>query len=516
MTTDDSLIIIGAGITGLAAGCYGQMNGYRTQIFELHDKPGGLCTSWHREGYTFDGCIEWLVGSKEGTGFNSLWRELGVVQGRPIVNHDELTRVEIDGKQFILYTNADRLERHMRELAPADGAVIGEFCNEVRRFARASTSTMNPTGPSGVLGKLKMGLAMLPYLGDLNKYSKISVQQFASRFTDPFLRRAFGAAFDLPDFSMIGMLFSLAWMHLEDAGYPLGGSLPFAKAIERRYCDLGGEIHYRSPVEKILVERAEGGAMRAAGVRLRSGAEYRAGTVISAADGHATIFDMLDGRFVDDTIRGYYDTLPIFQPIVQVSLGVARDLSAEPHSVMLALDRPVNVSGKPREILGFRHYSFDPTMAPAGKSVIVIAFESDYGYWRGLRDEDSERYEAEKQRVAEAVIDRLERRFPGLTAQVEAVDVATPLTTERYTGNWQGSIEGWMITPKTAGMLFRGGMRKTLPGLDRFYMAGQWVEPGGGVPTAALSGRTTIQALCKRDGRPFVSSEPGNDAGAEG
>ena len=54
---EKSIIIIGAGIAGLSAGCYGQMNGYRTQIFEMGTKPGGLCTSWKRKGYTIDGCI---------------------------------------------------------------------------------------------------------------------------------------------------------------------------------------------------------------------------------------------------------------------------------------------------------------------------------------------------------------------------------------------------------------------------------------------------------------------------
>ena len=39
-----SIIIIGAGIAGLAAGCYAQMNGYSSEIHEAHDKPGGLCT----------------------------------------------------------------------------------------------------------------------------------------------------------------------------------------------------------------------------------------------------------------------------------------------------------------------------------------------------------------------------------------------------------------------------------------------------------------------------------------
>ena len=58
-----SVIIIGAGIAGLTAGSYLQMNGYRTQIYELHTLPGGLCTSWKREGYTIDNSIHWLVGS---------------------------------------------------------------------------------------------------------------------------------------------------------------------------------------------------------------------------------------------------------------------------------------------------------------------------------------------------------------------------------------------------------------------------------------------------------------------
>ena len=112
----NSIIIIGAGIAALAAGCYGQMNGYRTQIFELHNKPGGLCTAWQRQAYTFDGCIEWLVGPREGSNFNRIWHELGAIEGRQIVNYEKLLRVEIGGKQFILYTDVDRLERHMREV----------------------------------------------------------------------------------------------------------------------------------------------------------------------------------------------------------------------------------------------------------------------------------------------------------------------------------------------------------------------------------------------------------------
>ena len=91
---------------------------------------------------------------------------------------------------------------------------------------------------------------------------------------------------------------------------------------------------------------------------------------------------------------------------------------------------------------------------------------------------------------------------------MEAVDVATPMTYERYTGNWRGSTEGWLITTETMCMTMRGGMDKTLPGLEDFYMAGQWVEPGGGVPAVAMSARGVLRKICKRDKKPFVTRIP--------
>jgi phytoene dehydrogenase-like protein len=488
-----SIIIIGAGIAGLAAGCYGQMNGYRTRIYELHSLPGGLCTSWKRKGYTFDGCIHWLVGSERGS-FYRIWQELGAVQGRPMVNQDEFTRVEgKDGKALIIYTNADKLERHMKELAPADAKPIGEFCNAIRALSRYDPPLDTP---ENWLGKLEAGWKMLPVLGAFGKYGKLSVESFVRQFSDPFLREAFSLVFDLPDFPMMGVLMTLAWMHNRNAGYPIGGSLEFSRAIERRYLDLGGEIHYNSRVDKILVENN-----CAVGVRLSDGTEHCADEIISAADGHATIFDMLEAKYIDDKIRGYYDRLPIFSPIIQVSLGVARDLSNTPHMVSYPLDQPITIAGQAHHRMGVKHYCYDPTLAPAGKSVVEVMLPSNYAYWKPLC-EDREQYDAEKKQVALTVLAQLDQRFPGLSDQVEAVDVATPVTYERYTGNWQGSMEGWLITTQT--MMMR--MSKILPGLKNFYMAGQWVEPGGGLPPAATSGRGVIQMICKCDRRPFVAS----------
>jgi len=87
---------------------------------------------------------------------------------------------------------------------------------------------------------------------------------------------------------------------------------------------------------------------------------------------------------------------------------------------------------------------------------------------------------------------------------VEICDVSTPITFERYTGNWKGSGVGWDCTTENIFM----PMRKNLPGLKNFYMAGQWVEPGGSISTVAVSGRNVIQLVCKKDKKPFATAIP--------
>jgi hypothetical protein len=55
--TEKSLIIIGTGLVGLSTGCYAQVNGYQSHIFEHHTMPGGVAAAWKRKGYLIDGGI---------------------------------------------------------------------------------------------------------------------------------------------------------------------------------------------------------------------------------------------------------------------------------------------------------------------------------------------------------------------------------------------------------------------------------------------------------------------------
>jgi phytoene dehydrogenase-like protein len=502
---EKSLIIIGAGIAGLSTGCYGQMNGYRTSIFEMHDKSGGVCTGWKRKGYTIDGCVHWLVGTSPANSFYHIWQELGVAQGWSIVNHDRYTVAEGEnGKVFTVYADVDRLEQHMKELAPEDKETIEEFVKGIRACSGIDMPVDKAPELSGPIDGLKMVFTTFPFFRFMRKWGKVTSRDFARRLRNPFLRAAFYTTFggDIrDDFPFLFMLMTLSWLNQKAAGYLVGGGLALSGAIEKRYIGLGGELHHKSRVDKILVKND-----RVVGVRLADGTEHHSDMVISAADGHTTIFSMPDGKYLDAKTRGYYDSPKLFPPLVYVGLGVARSFEQVPSSVggiSFPIDTPVNVAGQEHKRLGVHIYNFDPTLAPEGKSVLKVQFNTDYDYWKRLR-QAPERYKAEKEQIAEQVVAALDRRFPGVGARVEMRDVATPLTWERYTGNWRGSYEGWLPNPGD----FMKRMSKTLPRLGNFYMAGQWVEPGGGLPTAAMSGRNVIQVICKNDKRPFVTAKP--------
>jgi len=495
---EKSIAIIGGGIAGLAAGCYGRMNGYHTRIFEMEVRPGGLCTSWKRGDYTFDGCLHWLVGSREGP-FHKMWREVGALEGAEVVDFDWFFAYEAaDGRRVTFYNDPGRLQEHLLELAPEDAREIKKFTRAVRRAASFEMPLDKPPELFSLGERLKMFGAMLPKMGLFMKWGRVSLRDFASRLKSPLLAEAMTHGF-LADAAVFHLVATLAWMWRRNAGYTVGGSLAFSRRIEKRYLDLGGEISYRARVDKILVEDG-----RAAGVRLADGTEHRADYVVSAADGRTTIFDMLEGRYVDDKVRGYYaGELPIFEPLVYLSFGVADALEEAPHYLTFNFASPLRVAGEEIPRASLRVYNFDPALAPPGKNVITVIFESKYDYWKKLRDEDRDRYRAQKDNVAAAVLDELERRFPGIISKVEVVDVATPATFERYTGNWQGSFEGWRISPRTLTLQ----MDRTLPGLANFWMAGQWVQPGGGLPTAVISGRQVVQLICHGDGREFVAAE---------
>ena len=102
------IVIVGAGISGLAAGIYALQSGFDATIYESHTIPGGASTSWRRKGYLFEGGMHWLTGSSPKAPLNRLWREVGALNDQvPIYNRDPFLTFAYHGQTGYLYRDVE-------------------------------------------------------------------------------------------------------------------------------------------------------------------------------------------------------------------------------------------------------------------------------------------------------------------------------------------------------------------------------------------------------------------------
>jgi phytoene dehydrogenase-like protein len=488
------LTIIGAGIAGLTAGCYAARSGYPTTILEMGQVPGGLCTSWRRNGYLFDGSVAGLAGTSPEAPIYRLWRDIGVVDYCPLYDPDDFgTVVAPDGRAVTVYTDIDRLEAHLLDSFPRDTATIAEFARALRSCTRLDIPFRADEGLAGLMAVARTGASSLRGLPAMAKYGRLTLRRFNGRLRDPFCRRVFDnlVHFGGPDVPLLTVLLPIAYAHRRMTGIPRDGWLAFGRAVERRFLELGGEIHYGTKVERLETLR---GAVR--GVGLAGGEVVAADRVLSAADGRFTRTVLLG----EDGAR--FDPRRVSDQPVQVNLGVAEDWSATGALTYLLPDAPA-AAGHPQPRVTVQNKHYDPRAAPPGKSALTVFLESDYAFWKAL-EADRPAYEAEKRRCAQLVIEAIGRHRAGFAETVEVVDVSTPLTRERYTGNWLGAMQAFRPDASMIKALLQKSPRYDEPDLKGFYSAGQWVESWGGVTTAAQSGRNAVRALCKKDGARFA------------
>lgn len=509
------VIVIGAGVAGMAAGCYGQMSGLRTRIFEKHVIAGGCCTGWARDGYLFDYCIDWLNGTAPGNGANQVWRELGALDGKAVTRFDVFNRVvDTDGRSVSFPTDPDELEAELLACSPEDAELIRAFCRDLRRFTKLALHPFLTPPPLTPLREKVATLAkVIPAFRLFWRTGGTQMADFTARFADPFLAKAMRNMFfqDPENFALIPYHYTMAEAHNGNVGIPQGGSLGLAKSIEDRYTGLGGTIDYRARVTRILVEDG-----RAVGVELRGGERHYADHVIAACDALATVSGLLEGQYTSPALDTLLtEVLPapgeLYPALVSVFVGFRGDVPAgESHSTTYflsdadaarlpgSLQKSLVVHLRSRMISG---------LAPPGRSLLLCNYFSDFDSWKSLRTTDRKGYWARKRELAEFVREYLERLYPGIGERVETVQVATPATTERYTGNHKGAILAWK-SPRADDLIDRliGKERLRLPGLRGLHLAGHWVG-GGSLIKAAASGRFAAQYVCRELGVAFQASE---------
>ncbi len=481
------IVIIGGGISGLSTGCYAQMNGFQSEIFEMHSLPGGVCTSWKRGDYLFDHCLHWVLGSNKGTSLYPIFKELGVADNVEFYYTDRFREVTLNNKILTAYTDVNKFKAELIRLFPEEKKGINKYIRIVIKYTKFDPPMDGDFGRFGVINFIKL----LPFMPSFFKLKSVTVEKFINKmFKNQEIKDMLFRLFPVRGMPALMAVMPLAFMHRKEGGYPLGGSLNFARAIERKYLESGGKINYECKVKKILVENG-----RAKGIELNNGNIVPADIVISACDGRTTLYEMLEGKYLTNTIKEFYNKPSLWPAIMSISLGIKRDFSNKVEINDFKLKEPVIVGGKEVFWCGFFHYCHDSQFAPRGKSVVQTQIETDYAYWKELYEKDRKAYNREKDRVLAAYIEILDGIFPGIKEDIEVTDIASPVTWERYTGNWQGSYEGWLPTVKT----FGSTLPKNLPGLRSFYMTGQWIFPGGGVPMCMAQGRNIIKMIVKKE-----------------
>jgi phytoene dehydrogenase-like protein len=490
------VIIIGAGISGLSTGIYSAINGFETEIIEMHTVAGGQCTAWDRKGYRFDYCLQWLVGTSSGV-FNDIWKETNVLnENTEVLDHEIHSKTyDSNNNEFIIYPNIDKWEKYLLEYAPEDYATISRMCKDMRK-----STLLEPFGTApelrSIIDYLKVVPKMFPLLNIVRKFGKLTCKEYFDQLhlknekLKYFLYHLYGER----DFSALAFIFMLGWFHKKNAGYILGGSYPLAQRMLQKFESLGGKITFGKKVEKIIIEDNV-----TSGIFLADGSKLEADYVISATDGFNTIYNMLEGKYLTSQLKEAYSKWKLFSPIVQVSIGVNQviyDISPTKNYLGdVKLGSQTHQNG-----ISVMNYSHDKTMAPNGKTTIIVRYETPWEFWENI---EREAYKNEKLAIEKDIVPFIEQIYPGISANIEVIDIATPKTDVRFTGVKNGAYEGFL--PSRDNMM--KSIKMTLPKLHNFYMIGQWLYPGGGLPPSAQSGKFAIQLICKKEKVTFQTKK---------
>lgn len=493
------VLIVGGGLAGLSAGCYLRASGFRTTIVEHHSSLGGVCASWTRGPYTIDGCLQWLTGGA----FEALYRELGILPGlrlRPL-NEFATYRDVRAGVELVIGRDLDALARQLRGISPADADEIGAIIAGARHVVALTPPIEHAPELTTFRQQIKNLWSMRHELSTVEQF-RVPLGAWCSSWIESEALRRFLLRLMPAEAPVLFLQLMLGYLERGWLSRPDDGSRALLAALVETYRTLDGQILCDSTVDEILVD---GGYAR--GVRLSNGTMLDADVVVSTSSMPETVLRLLGGRYGASETRSRLDRWTLFTPIVLASFGVALPLAHTPATQIIDGIEPLDVGGYDNDHLLVRTYNDEPTFAPPGHTVVQVSLKTEYAWWatRGSR------YHADKHAVGELVLQRLEPHMPGLRAAVHMRDIATPLTFWNAARSWRGAYEGWL--PSADAMLRHLG--KTLGGLSGFYMAGQWLEPGGGIPMALMSGRQVAEIVCFDEDVQFVNDPAARRRGGE-
>ena len=489
-------VVIGAGLGGLSAAAAFSRQGFKVLVLEQHSVPGGYASAFTRPGgFTFDVSLHSTsVGLRNGIA--NLIQGFPEIQDVVFTPHQPLYRaVYPDHDIRVPHMDVRRLHRDPQEELPGR-------CAGHRRHLRRHEGARRRRGPSlerGRAADMASFPAKFPFL--FKNFNRTWGAMLDERVTNPKLKAVISGLwgyFGLPPSKLSPFYYAMPLMgYLEGGGfYPVGTSQKISDAFVGLIRKHGGEVKLNAGREdpdarSRRLRRQDGG---------RRGVQARA--VISNANAIDTLARMMDeAEFLKDTVARM-DKLSVSFSTLLVWLGLKTDLVRKvgikdseifyyPNYDIEAAYAASLAGGLPAD-LGFGLTIYDnvsPGCSPKGKNTVNIIAMQGYDYWKKYETDyfygNKDAYNQEKLRLADILIDKIEKKFlPGLRKAIEVKEVATPLTNLRFTSNPRGAIYGWNQTVDNSGQ--RRFPQKTP--IQNLYLSGAWTFPGHGYGACIPSG----------------------------
>ncbi|MBD3418713.1 MAG: NAD(P)-binding protein [Chitinivibrionales bacterium] len=477
-------VIIGAGIGGLTCGAFLARAGKRVLVLEQHTRIGGYAHQFKRKKFRFDSGIHSVPLADDGM-IMHLLKLLEVDHLISPVSLDAMYRLITPEISFTVPSDSHRIVDALYRRFPHRHAEIDALLSDMRRFY-------------DVLARPIFDFEFCYREEDitfLRRYHNLSYEEYIKNFiSDPLLRQVFYAMWPYggtpPDYApavFYAMMFVIHF--LEGSHYADGSFAKLAAALASAITTRGGEVRTRSRVASIAVENGS-----ARSVLTVNGEEFVTHLVVSNISPYNLHFEMLGPRNQRKLIK---KRLANLRPSVS-SLGVYLGLSED---VTQRLDGN-NITfwfktGKHADIYG---------NIRAGKSGVIdhlcllTAASKETQPTLTLltlaEQEASTNWKREKQLVAEKMLDRADTIIPGLRSLVDLIEIGSPDTFERYTGNTAGALYGFENTREMYG---EAKLPKTTH-IKNLYQTGHWGTPGGGVWNVMYNAYATSKIILDRSG----------------
>lgn len=501
-----SVIVIGAGIGGIAAAAHLARRGLRVTVLEKNGRPGGRCDRFSREGHHFDAGPTLLVMPLV---YEAEFAALDVNL------HDalELQRVDPtyhlvfdDGRQLSLTSDMKRMYEQLEAVEPGSFAGFLRYVEEGQRhYDLAMDRLVNRDFRKAADFFTLSNLSLLFRLKPLARHYR----HMAAYFNDPRLKAAFtfqDVYMGLSPFEAPATFSMMPYTELaHGVWYPKGGMYRIVEVLVDIACQAGVEFLFNTAVARIEVQ-----GNRAWGVRLTDGRCLTADAVVANADLPYVYQQLLP----PDRLAKRLARKRLSCSVISFFWGVDRRYeSLTPHTLFLADDYRENFERITRNLALPTNPSLyihaparlDPTMAPPGQDTLIAIVpvghlvEAAHGAgeqdWKAIREEARQ---AVFRRLATLGITDLERHLKFETNY-------TPLSWRKRYNLVKGATHGLCHTLTQLGP-FRPPNRH--PRYGNLYFVGASTHPGTGVPTALISARLMATRLLEDWGRPIPCHTP--------